>query len=347
VLKSDGTVVAWGYNGWNQCDVPLSLFPYELFVEGTVVYDSATFTAIFTPLALLDSGVPYVATVNTGAHSSAGGALAADVLWNFIPVSPLVIPTLNLPNGAQGVAYSQTLVATGGKLPYTWSISAGALPAGLSLSASTGIISGTPTATADNNSFTAMVTDANNSTATQGLSIIVPSLVFVTSSLPDGYRTVTYNQTLTATGGRAPYTWSRTSGSLPSGLTLNTATGIISGVPTQTGSRTFTIQVRDSANVTRSKQLTIVVYTLPSISTSSLPNGTLNVAYNRSLAASNGKIPYTWSVVSGSLPPGLILNPATGAITGTPTSRGTFPFTAKVVDANGKSATKALSISII
>ncbi len=153
-------------------------------------------------------------------------------------------------------------------------------------------------------------------------------------------------QPLTATGGKAPYTWSKTSGLLPSGLTINATTGVISGTPTAAGSKTFTIQVKDAANVIKSKQLTIVVFAMHRITTSSLANGTIKVAYNKSLAASGGKIPYTWSIASGSLPPGLTLNPATGAITGIPTSRGTFPFTGKVTDVNSKIGTKALSIKI-
>jgi hypothetical protein len=220
------------------------------------------------------------------------------------------------------------------------------LPPGLTLDAGTGVISGIPTATGTFN-LTVQLRDGNNTTSTSSLGITIPALAMVTTTLPDAYRTSVYNQTLAATGGKTPYSWTRTSGSLPAGLVLNGATGVISGTPTtQAVTRSFTIQVRDAANAIQSRQLTIAVYTLPSISTSSLPNGTLNVAYSRTLAVSGGKASFTWSVSSGLLPTGLTLNPATGVISGVPATRGSFPFTARVVDSNGRVATRSLSIRI-
>jgi hypothetical protein len=147
-------------------------------------------------------------------------------------------------------------------------------------------------------------------------------------------------------GGKEPYAWSLTSGTLPAGLTLS-AGGLVAGTPTRTGAKTVTLTVTDAAGAAISVTSTITVYSPPVVSTSNLSNGTLNVAYSKTLAATGGKSPYAWSIASGSLPPGLTLNPANGSIAGTPTSKGTFAFTARVTDTNGKSATKALSIKII
>jgi hypothetical protein len=240
------------------------------------------------------------------------------------------------------------LTATGGKTPYTWSITSTIkLPTGLTLDPATGSISGTPTATVTNSSITFQVADANGKTASKALTITVTAapLTITTTALPDGYLTTAYITTLTATGGTSPYTWGITSTTkLPTGLTLNASTGAITGTPTATVTNSsITFQV----NATVSKALTISVYSLPSITTTSLASGTVGTAYSATLAATGGKTAYTWSVIgSVTLPAGLTLNPTTGAITGTPTAAGTSSVTFQVADANGKTASKALSITI-
>jgi len=150
----------------------------------------------------------------------------------------------------QSAAYSQTLQSTGGVTPYTWSLTAGSLPTGLSLNATIGVLSGTPTATGVFN-FTVQVQDSYTpqQTDTQALSITVnPQLDITTASLPNGVQNTAYSQTLSATGGTLPYTWSRTAGNLPTGLTLNPTTGLISGTPTATGVFSFTFQAQDSGS---------------------------------------------------------------------------------------------------
>ncbi|MFA4819089.1 MAG: putative Ig domain-containing protein [Patescibacteria group bacterium] len=170
---------------------------------------------------------------------------------------PLVITTTTLPAITATALYNQTLVATGGTTPLTWSLSAGALPAGLTLS-SAGVISGLPTI-AGTSSFTVRVTDNASVTADQTLSIIVnPAPVITTTTLPAITATALYNQTLTATGGTAPLTWSLLSGTLPTGLTLS-AGGVISGTPTIAGTSSFTVRVTDNAGVTADQALVIIV----------------------------------------------------------------------------------------
>ena len=171
-------------------------------------------------------------------------------------------------------------------------------------------------------------------------------LTITTSSLSAGTQNVSYSATLAATGGVAPYVWSLASGSLPAGLSLSNS-GVISGIPTSSGTGTFTIQVADSNAKTATAALTLTINP-PAlvVTTSSLPGGTQNVAYNATLSATGGTAPYTWSVVSGSLPAGLSLAASSGAISGTPTGSGTSTFTVQVADSNAQKASATLALAI-
>ena len=151
------------------------------------------------------------------------------------PSPQVKISTTSLPTAQLGTAYSTTLTATGGVPPYTWSLTSGSLPAGLTLNASTGAITGTPSAAVASTPLTFMATDSSKPALTQSaalaLTVSAASLVISTSSLPNGQIGTAYSSTLAATGGVSPYTWSLTSGTLPAGLTLNASTGAITGTP--------------------------------------------------------------------------------------------------------------------
>src|SRR5712692_32748 len=173
---------------------------------------------------------------------------------------------------------------------------------------------------------------------------VAPSIT--TTTLPAGEQNVAYSATLASSGGTPPYTWTITLGTLPSGLSLNSSTGVISGTPTGSGTSSFTVQVTDANSQTATKGLSITIAPLPSITTTTLPAGEQNVAYSTTLAASGGTPPYTWTITLGTLPSGLSLNSGTGVISGTPTGSGTSSFTVQVTDANSQTATKGLSIAI-
>ncbi len=249
----------------------------------------------------------------------------------------VTITTTSLPAGYVGIFYDAQLMATGGTAPYTWSLTSGTLPPGLSLTASTGVISGTPTTTG---SFpiTVQVSDSENPqvTATAAFTITInptPALQVTTSTLPAGANGTYYTDTLTATGGIPPYSWSLTAGSmpLPAGLTLS-GTGIIAGTPTVNGSFPITVQVSDTADTTASADLTLTIAAGGlTVTTIALPAGTVSEPYSATLGAAGGTPPYAWTIL-GTLPAGLTLDPSTGVITGTPTAAGTSPIHVQVRD---------------
>jgi len=166
-----------------------------------------------------------------------------------------------------------------------------------------------------------------------------------TTSLPNGELSANYSATLTAVNGVPPYSWSLAAGSLPSGLGLS-AGGTISGVPTATGTSSFTVEVTDSSHNTATAKLSITVVGPPQITTTSLPSGRTGAPYSATLSVAGGVAPYTWSVVSGSLPPGLTLTVFNGQIFGTPSGAGTFTPVFQVSDANNKIARATLPITI-
>jgi hypothetical protein len=267
------------------------------------------------------------------------------IFISSVSASTLSISTASLSNGTVGINYSATLAASGGSNPYTWKLSDGSLPTGLTLS-ETGVISGTPNV-ASTYSFTVLVYDTASNAITKAFSVTIsPALAISTTSLSNGTVGSNYSATLEASGGNSPYTWKLTDGSLPTGTTLN-STGVISGTPTTAATYNFTVLVTDTNSLTASKTLSIITSNPPplSITTSSLSNGTVNASYSSTLAASGGNSPYTWALTDGSLPTGTTLG-STGAISGTPTTAATYSFTITVNDSNSHTAVKPYSVTI-
>lgn len=259
---------------------------------------------------------------------------------------PTITTAIPLPDATVSASYAHTLLASGGTLPLAWSVAGGSLPPGLALNASNGQISGTPT-TAGTFGFTARVTDAATLSTDRAFSITVGTgIAITTGELPGGTAGQSYSTRLTAVGGSPPYSWTRTSGSLPNGLSLNSSTGTISGTPSVPGTFSFTIQARDTVGRTATKSFSIAVAPAPlEVVTGALLDGTIEQAYYDTLQAKGGKTPYTWSLGGGSLPPGLALD-AIGQVTGTPSAIGTFEFVASVTDADTPPQTAARAISV-
>ena len=286
-------------------------------------------------------------------------ALALTIAASGSTSTPVSITTTSLPKGTVGSTYAATLAASGGTAPYTWRITSGALSAGLSLAAATGVISGTPTAAVSNSSIAFSVTDSSTPAQTQAVTLPLtvasntPALSITTATLPKGTVGSTYAATLAASGGTAPYTWRITNGSLPAGLSLAAATGVISGTPTTAvSSSSIAFSVTDTSSPAQSQAVTLaltVVNSTPpvSITTTSLPNGTVGATYAATLAASGGTAPYTWHITGGALPAGLSLAVATGQISGTPSaavSAASVSFS--VTDSSSPVQTQAVTLSL-
>ena len=262
-------------------------------------------------------------------------------------LNQLAVSTTELPNGISGAAYQATLTAAGGLPSYSWSLLSGSLPHGLSLSGG-GVISGTPTA-AGGSHVTVQVRDSEVSPATSQASLnvsVLNPLTVTTSQLSSGNQGVRYQASLAATGGVPPYSWNLISGSLPDGLTLSSG-GRISGTPAAAGMSSFTVQVRDAETspLTNETNLSINIRSDITVSTDDLPGGTVSLAYQATLSAINGDPPYTWNLLSGSLPAGLTLSPS-GVISGTPNAVGTWSFEVQVNDSQSDSGSATLPLTI-
>jgi len=240
-----------------------------------------------------------------------------------LPAAPVIAPT-TLPNGAQGTPYSQGLTVTGGLAPFTWSVSAGTLPAGLTLAGSgaTATISGTPTTQQSAVAFTIQVADSSNPSqaGTQAYTVTIAPpapLAVTTTTLPAGSVSAAYTSTtLQATGGIAPYSWllvSPGTGPLPPGLALSAA-GVISGTPTTAGTYPFTVQVTDSKSTTATGNLSITVNTV----STACPSGNESALKGQYAFSLSGYTADGYSAVVGSF-----------------TADGKGNITAGSVDANG------------
>lgn len=198
----------------------------------------------------------------------------------------------------------------------------------------------------------AVTLDTNNVSITAcGPAIACPVITVNPATLPNSAVGSPYSATVTASGGTGPYTFAVTSGALPSGLLLNGASGAITGTPTTVGTFNFTITATDTATgCLGSRAYTILIAAAGvcpplTLNPATLPPGNIGTPYNQAITAAGGTPPYSYSLVSGALPPGLNLS-AAGAITGTPTTLGLYSFTIQATDALGCLGSRAYSIVI-
>ena len=332
------------------------------------------------------SGTPAVAgtySVSITATDKVGLTDTKTITWTvYAPptITTHALPTIAVSKLLGSVGYipaiSVAAAAGSGAVKSSGAWTSSSMPAGLSFNATTGVISGTP-ATSGSYPITFTVTDTNNLTDTKTLTLVVASAPKVTT--PADQPTATAGSPITpviesySLGlGVLPSTGAWSASGLPSGLTINPDTGVISGTVTRPGVYDITVTLTDSLGIPASKVITIPVYTAPTITqVSALPPQVVGVALPTTGAALTGVTVTTsagsgdigtgsWTCVGGvlsgtqltctGLPSGVTLNTNTGVLSGTPAggtaSATPYSFTVTVTDSFGLTATKTFTLTV-
>jgi large repetitive protein len=254
------------------------------------------------------------------------------------------IATASVKPAVAGARYSQTLQGAGPDSDVTWTVTAGALPAGLTLAPS-GTISGTPTA-AGSSTFTVQADAKEKNFGPERVDSHEYTLAVLAPLAAQVSRTTAevktrFRAALVPSGGQGPYTWSATG--VPAGLAVG-ADGTISGTPRRVGAVTFTAHLTDSAGATKDVRVRLVVRAHVAIATKALRAAAAGHPYRAQLVARAGVEGKRWSAAG--LPSGLRLDPATGAISGVARSVGSFKVKVRVRDALGAVATTTLALTV-
>jgi len=291
------------------------------------------------------------ATAALVANASISGALTRSS--ESTPLHHPATITTTLPAATVDTPYSATLSQTGVTGTIRWMVQHHeALPRGLRLSSTSGVISGIPRAAGTSTVDIVVVGKDAHSLGHATITITVngaPVPSATSATLPSGVVGSNYMTTVAITGGTTPYRVMLKSGALPQGLHLGSHSGTIRGVPRIEGTFTFTIGIADHWHATASATFTLVVAgnASPTITTASLPIGTVGTAYATTLVAEGGTAPFAWSMARGKLPEGLNLAGSTGVISGTP-RRSTLGriIAVRVTDANQVATTRTFIMAI-
>ena len=330
----------------------------------TVFWWSGTDWVVVADGSVTNGTPPCISFNVTDSTTPALSDLAANALFS-VGTNALAVSTTSVPGATAGTGYPNTvLAASGGTVPYSWAVTTGSLPPGLSLDASSGTLSGTPT-TGGTYPFTVGVTDSEATpvTATANLSITVAPATTSTSigtsasSVSTG-TPVTYTATVTSPvtpTGTVDFSDAASPISTCQNVTLSTSspytatcTLTYSSAGSHQVSAAYSGDTSNSSSSSPAVDVTVTGNSTPlAVSTTSVPGATAGTGYpNTVLAASGGTVPYSWAVTTGSLPPGLSLDASSGTLSGTPTTGGTYPFTVGVTDSEATPVTATANLSI-
>src|SRR5580704_14139853 len=305
-----------------------------------------------TPTRLRFLGIALLAFVGLSLLASCGGSGSSGIMLEVIPNTSQTV------DQGQNVLFNAIVSPDPKNQGVTWTVT-GTGCAGNGCGTLTNVTPTSVTYTAPTNSsvsltvsLKAVTVESSSVTNTTTITVVLPP-AFATPAqvLPNGSNGVNYSSQVVATGGVPTLIFTVVcpnqgqTNCLPPGLTLNQS-GVLIGTPTTPGTYTFFVKVTDRGGIQQPNQPPPLSATSPlftviinpsaplSVTTTSVHPGNVNQTYSASLAAKGGVTQYTWSITSGSLPPGLGLDKSTGVISGTPTTVGSFPFTATVQDSS-------------
>ncbi len=310
------------------------------------------------------SGTATTLGVNTFTVTLLSGDRSVSKEFSLIvthPTASLQVLTYNVPVAYKGTPYTFDILAVGGVAPYTFALSEGSLPKGLTLSES-GRISGTPTVEEDSIFFikitdqegvTFPISDSDKDLAKLSMRVVLKGKLSIsTLSLQPGMILNKESSiTIKASGGSLPYNWKIQEGDLPDGVTFTQSENgeaVISGKPTVVGEFSLIIEVQDADDFVDVNFYVLAVTDEKGlvISTNSLPNGKIDEPYSATLEASGGQ-DYHWSVILGEVPSGISLDSKTGALSGTPYRAGTFSFAVSVTDTSSRTVAIPKAFAIV
>jgi hypothetical protein len=266
--------------------------------------------------------------------NASGSIVSNAVTLTVTAAAPVITNSPLTAAGTVGTPFSFTITATGSPTSYA----ASTLPLnGLAIVAATGVISGTPTAAGTMSVVLGATNATGTGNATLTITINPPAPVITSASTASGSTGDAFSYTITATN--SPTSYDATG--LPAGLSVNTATGAITGTPTAVGVATVTLSATNAGGTGTATLTLTVAVGAPAITSASTASGTTGTAFSYTITATNSPTSYN----ATGLPAGLSVNTATGAITGTPTAVGVATVTLSATNAAG-TGTATLTLTI-
>jgi hypothetical protein len=227
-----------------------------------------------------------------------------------------------------------------------WSVISGALPAGVTLS-TTGLLSGTPTAEGISTFKVHAVNGGVSDDETFTIDVKRAVTVAGPATSPKSEVGVAYELKLSVSGGAGgTYTWAAIDGTLPTGVSFDTADGSISGTPSAAGVYTFTATATDSQGRAGTYAGRIVVAAKLVVTKPVAKPARQGKLYRLKLRTTGGVVPLKWKVTKGPLPKGVKLDKATGVISGKPTKAGRYKITVEVTDSLKVKSTQSFTIVV-
>lgn len=298
------------------------------------------------------SGVPTgPGTGVTFAVTDSAGFTVTSVLALNVANNPPSFLTTSLPPGELDKPYYYQIQTTGGVPPLSFSLSWSPYtppPQGITLDPQTGVLSGTPTISGRFYAQIQVIDSWKQGVSTGFQLEIQGSLALTNYSLPDAFVGIPYSHALGATGGTPPYTFVALSSSsgIPQGLTLDSSTGVLSGIPVRGGTHSWPQRVVDARGSFFDRIIGMYVRTDVRLVNTSLAPALVGVTYSETLLAAGSFPPFSIRV-SGRLPSGVSFDTGTNKLSGTPTEAGTFPLWVYVSDANGGTASRPLNLVVL